>query len=231
MGLRLSFGIGPLRASVPLTGGHRRRRRRPVARRKSPAFHAEVRLPNGAVYKCHHSHRTPRAATECAAKYQRSVGTRPAPPAQQRQPRPQSAVTPFPCGAPKVGKPPQWWPRAGWGTIRNYRIENDGYGKANISFLFVPDDGGQPQPFDYPNTTRIQEMAEYARGHLRGNNLTIKVSADSMARAEQTFRGINEMPPQKRQLMFAERTDLEGDAGWTWTADYTLAKVAPGLIH
>lgn len=219
MGLRLSFGFGPLRASVPLTG--RRRKRRPARK----TFHAKVRLADGSTYKCHHAHRTQQAALECAAKYQRSVNarpkTRPQQPSPRRVPQPQ----------PQVGKPPQWWPRAGWGTIRNYRSQGSGHGTATVSFLFVPDDGSQPQPFELPGSVPVSEMGDFARCILRGDNLTVKVSAAMMADVEQTFRKINQMPLDQRRIMFADRGDLDGDAGWTWTSDYTLVKIAPGLVN
>lgn len=231
MGLRLSFGFGPLRASVPLTGRRRRRhrRRRPAARQAQPGFHAEVRLPGGSVYTCHHAHRTQQAAAECAAKYSRSVSARPTG-AHAAPQRIASPPEPAPA-APRVGKPPQWWPRSGWGTVRNYREDDIGYGRANVSFLFVPDDGERPRPFDLPGVTSVGEMGEFARGYLRGDNLTIKVSARTMAEAERTFQRVNRMPLPERQRMFAERTDLEGDAGWTWAADYTLVEAAPGLAR
>lgn len=74
MGLRLGFGFGPLRISVPLTSRRRRRRKRqrkqhPVTRPHAPAFHGVVRFANGSVYTCHHAHRTQQAANECAAQY------------------------------------------------------------------------------------------------------------------------------------------------------------------
>ena len=80
MGLRLSFGIGPLRASVPLTS-RRRRRRRAAARQ---TFHAVVTFTDGSVYNCPHQHHTEQAAAECAQKYRRAVAAgRPVPPPAQ----------------------------------------------------------------------------------------------------------------------------------------------------
>lgn len=74
-------------------------------------------------------------------------------------------------------------------------------------------------------------MGDFARCILRGDNLTVKVSAATMADVERTFRKINQMPLDQRQIMFADRSDLDGDAGWTWTSDYTLVKIAPGLVN
>jgi hypothetical protein len=80
MGLRLSFGLGPLRASVPLTG-RRRRRRRSAARSHAPSFHGTANFADGSAYTCHHAHRTREAATECAAKYKRDLAAgKPVPP-------------------------------------------------------------------------------------------------------------------------------------------------------
>jgi hypothetical protein len=64
MGLRLSFGVGPVRASVPLTSGRPRR-----ARRQS--YHAIVTFPDGSQYNCHHNHQTEEAAITCAENYSR----------------------------------------------------------------------------------------------------------------------------------------------------------------
>jgi hypothetical protein len=133
-----------------------------------------------------------------------------------------------PNEVPQIGKPQKWWPRAGWGTIRNYRAENSGVG--HISFVFIPDDGGQPRPFSITSTVPIREMGEYARGIVCGNNITIKVSVQGMAEAEHIFRRINQMELSKRKAMFAARNNIDGDAGWTWMPDYTLKKAAPGLF-
>ena len=83
MGLRLSFGIGPLRASVPLTSRKRRRRRAAPARQ---TLHAVVTFADGSVYNCHHQHRTEQAAVECAQKYRRAVAAgKPVPPPTRRR--------------------------------------------------------------------------------------------------------------------------------------------------
>lgn len=72
MGLRLSFGAGPLRASIPLTGGHRRR-----SRPRGKVWHGSMTLPNGKKWKCLHNHRTEQAAIDCANKHQRMLGPAP----------------------------------------------------------------------------------------------------------------------------------------------------------
>jgi hypothetical protein len=63
MSVRLSFGKGPLRVSVPLTSGNSRSRRK--------TWHAIARFGDGSEYKCHHNHQTEQAAVACAQKYQR----------------------------------------------------------------------------------------------------------------------------------------------------------------
>jgi hypothetical protein len=63
MGVRLSFGKGPLRVSVPLTSGKRRSR--------SKTWHAIATFADGSEYKCHHNHQTEQAAIACAQKYKR----------------------------------------------------------------------------------------------------------------------------------------------------------------
>lgn len=73
MGLRLSFGIGPLRASVPLTSRRRRRRRRSQPSRPSqPTWQGtgEAVTPDGirVRFHCGHRHRSHSAAVECVAK-------------------------------------------------------------------------------------------------------------------------------------------------------------------
>lgn len=129
------------------------------------------------------------------------------------------------------GRPQQWWPRAGWGTVRNYRVENSESGKANLSFTFVPDDGTEPRLIQLADVIPLEGLGEYARGIIRGKDTTIRVSVQGMARAElEIFRKINQLELSKRQIMFANRSDIDGDCGWAWTSDYTLVKVAPGLL-
>jgi hypothetical protein len=69
MGLRLSFGFRPLRASVPLTP--RRSRRRRSSRSRAKTYHGTTHLSNGSAYTCHHDHRTEQAAIDCAARHRR----------------------------------------------------------------------------------------------------------------------------------------------------------------
>jgi hypothetical protein len=63
LSLRLRFGVGPLRASIPLTSGRRRSRRK--------TYHAIAKFNDGSEYKCHHNHQTEQAAIACAQKYRR----------------------------------------------------------------------------------------------------------------------------------------------------------------
>jgi hypothetical protein len=130
----------------------------------------------------------------------------------------------------QVSKPPQWWPRAGWGTVRGYRVENWD-GRVDLSFQFVPDDGSEPRLVKITDTVPPEELGEYTRGIMRWDDFTIKVSAEGMAEAEHTFQRINQMELSKRKIMFADRSDIDGDCGWAWTSDYTLVKVAPGSFH
>ena len=132
---------------------------------------------------------------------------------------------------PDIGKSPKWWPRGGWGTVRGYRSENRQNGRVDLSFYFVPDDGSKPRRIELTDTVPRKEIGEYARGIMQGDNFTIRVSVEGMARAESLFKQINEMEFSKRKAMFADRSDIDGDAGWSWTSDYTLVKVAPGLLY
>ena len=84
MGLRLRFGVGPLRASVPLTKRRRRRRKRRAKRRASSVpytssvryvpqrFRGVAPLPDGSVHTCHHQHITQQTAADCANRYLRN---------------------------------------------------------------------------------------------------------------------------------------------------------------
>jgi hypothetical protein len=237
MGIGLRFGVGPLRVYVPLTSSHKRKRRRGSPSRKSkavyrgapvraPAFHGTVPMPDGSVYKCHHSHRTERAAIECAQKYIRTNF----PQAHSPQAPRRTAPVPRNNVAAEVPKPPKWWPRAGWGTVRGYRIARKGNGRADLRFYFVPDDGSQPRIIELSDVVPLKEMGEYARGIMRGNNFTVKASAETMAQTKQTFQNINRMNLSERKKMFAVDNDLSGDAGWAWTPEYKLVPVAPGLV-
>lgn len=78
MGLRLRFGVGPLRASIPLTGSRSRSR----SRRKT--YHGTLKLANGKTWKCQHSHQTEQAAIDCANKHKRTLA--PAPVASKPRP-------------------------------------------------------------------------------------------------------------------------------------------------
>ena len=65
MGLRLSFGFGPLRASVPLTG----KKRRKAAR----TYQGTLKLANGKKWKCSHRHQTNEAAVACANRHAKQL--------------------------------------------------------------------------------------------------------------------------------------------------------------
>jgi hypothetical protein len=81
MSIRLSIGVGPLRASVPLTLRRRSRSRAAVLHRGAPSFHGIARFTDGSVYTCQHAHWTAEAAAACAARYKRDVAAgRPVPP-------------------------------------------------------------------------------------------------------------------------------------------------------
>jgi hypothetical protein len=87
MGLRLSFGFGPLRASVPLTPRRSRRRRASSYRPRASTYQGTARFADGSYYSCHHQHRTLQAAQECAEKYGRQHATGPfrQPPSRQER--------------------------------------------------------------------------------------------------------------------------------------------------
>jgi len=104
-----------------------------------------------------------------------------------------------------------------------------GNGRADLSFYFVPDDGSKPQFFKLADTAPMGELGEYARGLMRDGNFSIKVSVETMADAERSFERVNSMDLPRRKAMFASGSDVYGDAGWAWTPDYRLVKVAPGL--
>jgi hypothetical protein len=83
MGVRLSFGKGPLRVSVPLVSG------RPRARGKT--WHAIATFGDGSEYKCHHNHQTEQAAAACAQKYKRDrAAGKDVPPLTKKPKRPTS---------------------------------------------------------------------------------------------------------------------------------------------
>jgi hypothetical protein len=123
-----------------------------------------------------------------------------------------------------VGTPPQWWPRAGWGTVRGFSRNREGY-----RFYWVPDDGSQAELFEQSGVP-APELGNYARGVMGAGRLTIKVSAGDMAEIERTYQKVNRKDLNDRMRMYAADNDLAGDAGWAWMPDYRLAKVAPGLL-
>ena len=87
MGLRLSFRVGPLRVSAPLTKRRKRRRkRRPQRRTSTVRYSSTVRytpqrycgvapLPDGSLHTCQHQHTTQQAAADCANRYLRNRAT------------------------------------------------------------------------------------------------------------------------------------------------------------
>lgn len=128
-------------------------------------------------------------------------------------------------------EPVVWWPRAYWGTVREYIVVPNDNGGTDISFKFVPDDGGEVRSILLRDTDHIEGIGEHARGVFRGDDLSIKVSAASMAKVEHgLFARINQLDRANRKLMYADRTDIDGDCGWTWATGYKLVKVAPGLF-
>ncbi len=68
MGLRLSFGVGPLRASVPLTSRRRRRSSRPAQQGWQGTGEAYTPDQRHVRFQCGHHHRSQSAALECVAK-------------------------------------------------------------------------------------------------------------------------------------------------------------------
>jgi hypothetical protein len=108
--------------------------------------------------------------------------------------------------------------------VRGFARNREGF-----RFYWVPDDGSQPRLFELPGVP-AREMGEYARGIMQGDNFTIKAPPGLMAEAKKTYQDINRMDLARRKRMFAVDNDLAGDAGWTWTPDYTVVPVAPGLV-
>lgn len=84
MGVRLSFGKGPLRVTVPLTSG------RGLG---SKSYHAIARFSDGSEYKCHHNHQTEQAAVSCAQKYRRDRTAGKAVPPLTKKPKEQKKST------------------------------------------------------------------------------------------------------------------------------------------
>lgn len=196
--------------------GHGSRRRRRV-----PAYHGRATLPDGRKWKCHHNHRTSEAAAECAAKHLRTI----TPPMRPVPLHRSGASVPQNNERMNIGTPSQWWPRAGWGTVRGFGRNREGF-----CFYWVPDDGGQPQLFEQPGVP-ARELGEYARGIMQGGSFTIKVSAQSMVKVVETYQEINRLKLSDRKTMFADHDSIYEDTGWAWMPDYTLAVVAPGLLN
>lgn len=124
-----------------------------------------------------------------------------------------------------------WRPRPGWGTVRNYvEVAND-EGSTDIACRFIFDDGSDSAPIILHDTARIPEMGEYARRILiEDDELSIKVSAQTMVEAEESFQRINAMEAGKRALMFMDGDDIYENCGWAWTPEYKLVKAAAGLV-
>jgi hypothetical protein len=124
-----------------------------------------------------------------------------------------------------------WRPRPAWGTVRNYvEVANDEDG-TDIAFKFIFDDGSDSMPVILHNAVPIPDIGEFARGIKIGDNrLTIKVSAQAMIRAEETFQRLNAMAAGKRAFMFMDGGDIYQQCGWAWTPEYKLVKAAAGLI-
>jgi hypothetical protein len=124
-----------------------------------------------------------------------------------------------------------WRPRPAWGTVRNYvEVANDEDG-TDIAFKFIFDDGSDSMPVILHNAVPIPDIGEFARGIKIGDNrLTIKVSAQAMIRAEETFQRLNAMAAGKRAFIFMDGGDIYQQCGWAWTPEYKLVKAAAGLI-
>jgi hypothetical protein len=122
-----------------------------------------------------------------------------------------------------------WRPQPGWGTVRRYVEVPGGNGKIDIAFHFVFDDGSGTRPTVLSDTYPRAELGEYARGIFLGDEVLIKIGADGMAQAEDTFERINRLEPGERALMFMDSSDLHEQCGYAWTPEYKLVKAAPGL--
>ncbi len=127
--------------------------------------------------------------------------------------------------------PRMWYPRPGWGTVRNYQTRPAANGLIDLEAYFVPDDGSQPQYVTMSGVLPEASMGEYARGTFDGETLEIKVGAEVMREAEaDTFRKVNSLPLVQRQQLIADLGSLGGDAGWTVTPEWQLVPTAPGLL-
>jgi len=129
-----------------------------------------------------------------------------------------------------VTGPPPWQPRPGWGTIRNYVTIANSRGSHDATFHFVPDDGGRPHPMTVRDVD-IPEIGEFARGiiNANGDNVMIHVSVKVMREAEDLFHRINGFELDKRSKMYDPQITLAQDCGWTWTSEYKVVKIAPGV--
>jgi hypothetical protein len=159
---------------------------------------------------CSVRHRTPQAAQNCAAKTMRQF----APPPPRRP----------------VAPPQMWYPRPGWGTVRQYQTRSAGNGLVDIEAYFAPDDGGQARYLALQGFVPGPSMGEYARGIFDGETLEIKVGADVMHElGAETSRKVNALPIEERQRLITDFSATAADAGWTITPDWYLVPAAPGL--
>lgn len=160
---------------------------------------------------CTVRHRTAQAAQQCAAKTMRQF----APPAPR-----------WPVAPPQL-----WYPRPGWGTVRNYQTRPAGNGLIDLEAHFVPDDGSQPQYIALQGVAPESSMGEYARGTFDGETLEIKVGTDVMHElGADTSHKVNALPLEQRQALIADLGSLGADAGWTVTPEWQLVPAAPGLF-
>jgi hypothetical protein len=124
-----------------------------------------------------------------------------------------------------------WYPRAGWGTVRNYQTRPAGNGLVDIEAYFAPDDGSQARYIAMQGVRAEPGFGEYARGTFDGETLEIKVGADVMHElGADTSRKVNALPLEQRQTMITDFGSLGADAGWTTTPDWYLVPAAPGLM-
>ncbi len=139
------------------------------------------------------------------------------------------------ASAPPSSAPPQppqmWYPRPGWGTVRNYQTRPAENGLIDLEGYFVPDDGSQPQYVSLQGVAPEPSIGEYARGTFDGETLEIKVGAEVMRElGADTSPQVNALPLEQRQALIADLGSLGADAGWTTTPDWYLVPAAPGLM-
>jgi hypothetical protein len=151
MGLRLSFGIGPLRASVPLTGSRRRRSR-------AKTYHGTPQLAGGGKWKCHHEHRTPEAAQACAdreaKRRQPPPASAPARRAPQVHPQPQSARE---AKVSLYAQPAEYI----YCTVTNVQVSAD---RSQVTLSLVSDSGEQLPDVPVSVAEAGQDALEIAPG-------------------------------------------------------------------